>query len=164
MMATTACSPSLEGRNYWIVKSLPIEMKTLYKGKMLFNMYLTVPFMFLAELCLCISAKVPVLNTVLYLILGIMLCALSTAWGCVCGIRYMRLDWENEIEVIKQGAAVGIYLLPNMFITMGLIVGVVFLGIKMDHRLMTVMFIAIVTVLTLLCYLRAMSLAVKKET
>ena len=32
----------------------------------------------------------------------------------------MRLDWENEIEVIKQGAAVSIYLLPNMFAVMGL--------------------------------------------
>ena len=45
MIATTVCSPSLEGKNYWIVQSLPIEKKTVYKGKMLFNMYLTVPFM-----------------------------------------------------------------------------------------------------------------------
>ncbi|MBQ3374678.1 MAG: hypothetical protein IJG40_16255 [Oscillospiraceae bacterium] len=159
MVATTACSPSLEGKNYWIVQSLPIEKKTLYQGKMLFNMVLTVPFMAFSTLCLCISAKVPVLNTVLYLVLGFALCAFSTAWGCVCGIRHMRLDWENEIEVIKQGAAVAIYMLPNMFVVMGLMVLVVFLGTKMDHKLLTIVLTLITALLAGLSYRRVMVLA-----
>ena len=159
MVATTACSPSLEGKNYWIVQSLPIEKTTLYQGKMLFNMMLTVPFMVFATLCLCISAKVPLLNTLLYLILGFALCAFSTAWGCVCGIRHMRLDWENEIEVIKQGAAVAIYMLPNMFAVMGLMVLVVFLGTRMDHRLLTLILILIMAVLAGLSYMRVMALS-----
>ncbi len=102
MLATTACSLSLEGKNYWIVQSLPIDKKTLYQGKMLFNMYLSVPFMLFGTLCYCISARVPVLNTLLYMVLGLALCAFSTAWGCVCGIKHMRLDWENDIEIIIQ--------------------------------------------------------------
>ena len=159
MMATTVCSPSLEGKNYWIVQSLPIEKKTLYQGKMLFNMALTVPFMVFAVLCLCISAKAPLLNTVLYLILGIVLCAFSTSWGCVCGIKHMRLDWENEIEVIKQGTAVAVYLLPNMFVVMGLIVLMVVLGMRMDHKLLTLIMILIGSLLAALSYRRAMSLA-----
>ena len=161
LMATTACSPSLEGKNYWIIQSLPVEKKIIYQGKMLFNMYLTVPFMTFAILCMCISAKVPVSDTILYLILGFTLCAFSTAWGCVCGIKFMRLDWENEIEVIKQGAAVTAYLLPNMFVTMGLVVLVVFLGLHMDHKVLTLIFILITTVLAVLSYLRAMTLAKK---
>ena len=43
---------------------ITIEKKTVYKGKMLFNMYLTVPFMAFSTVCLCISAKVSLLNTV----------------------------------------------------------------------------------------------------
>ncbi|MBQ9516451.1 MAG: hypothetical protein IJR60_00040 [Eubacterium sp.] len=159
MMATTACSPSLEGKNYWIIKSLPIEMKTVYKGKMLFNMYLTVPFMALSTVVLCVSAKVTVLNTVLYLVLGFALCAFSTAWGCVCGVKHMRLDWENEVEVIKQGSGVTLYLLPNMFVVMGLCVLVVFLGTKINHSLIAVIFTAIAGVLAALSYKRVMALA-----
>lgn len=128
---------------------------------MLFNMYLTVPFMSFGIICLCISAKVPVINTVLYLILGVMLCAFSTAWGCVCGIKHMRLDWENEVEVIKQGSAVAIYMLPNMFVVMGLVVGVIFLGMKINHAVLTLIFIVVVAALAGLCYLRALSLAKK---
>ena len=161
MAATTAMSPSLEGRNYWIVQSLPIEKKTLYQGKMLFNMYLTVPAMAFATLCICISARVPAVDTVLYLLLGLALCAFSTAWGCVCGVKHIRLDWENEIEAIKQGSAVALYMLPNMFVVMGLVVLVVILGLRMDHRLLALAFILLATLLAALSYLRVMSLAKK---
>ena len=115
--------------------------------------------MVFTTLCLCISAKAPPLDTILYLILGLALCAFSTAWGCVCGIRHMRLDWENEIEVIKQGAAVAIYMLPNMFVVMGLIVLVVFLGTRMDQRLVTLALTLIAAVLARLSYRRVMILS-----
>lgn len=161
MAATTAMSPSLEGKNYWIVRSLPVEMKTVYQGKMLFNMYLTVPAMAFATLCMCISAKVPAVDTILYLVLGLALCAFSTAWGCACGVRHMRLDWENEMEVIKQSAAVAIYMLPNMFAVMGLTVLVVILGLKMDHRLLALGFTLIAVLLAGLSYLRVTKLARK---
>ncbi|MBR5420300.1 MAG: hypothetical protein IK115_04030 [Lachnospiraceae bacterium] len=161
MMSTCACSPSLEGKNYWIVQSLPVEKKTLYQGKMLYNMYLTVPFMFFSTICVCISAQVSLIDTILYLVLGFCLLAFSTAWGCVCGMRHMRLDWENEVEVIKQGTAVMIYMFPNMFVCMGLVVGSVFLGMAVDHTLLALCFILIVAILALLSYRRVMILAQK---
>ncbi len=161
MMSSTTCSPSLEGKNYWIVQSLPIEKKTLYKGKMLFNMYLATPFMIFTILCLCISAKAGILESVMYVILGIALCAFSTAWGCVCGVKHMRLDWENEVEVIKQGTAVMIYMFPNMFICMGLVVLTVVLGLRMSHELLTLIFILITAILAALSYMRVMALAKK---
>ena len=163
MVSTTAITPSLEGKNYWIIQSLPIEKKKVYQGKMLFNMYMNVPFMVFSVLCLCISARVPVLETVLDVILGVMLCAFSTTWGCVCGIRHRKLEWENEIEVIKQGAAVAIYMFPNMFAVMAIAALNVFLGMKMDHNLLALLMILIVTVLAVLCYLRVMALAKREK-
>ncbi len=159
MMSTTTCSPSLEGKNYWILQSLPLSKKTIYQGKMLFNLYLTVPVMSVAILCFSISAHLPVINMVLFLILGFFLCTFSTAWGCVCGIKHMRLDWENEIEVIKQGTAVVLYLLPNMFVTMGLVVLVVWLGTKIDTMLITLVLIAVAAFLSALSYVRVLKLA-----
>lgn len=158
MVATTVFSPSLEGKNYWIMQSLPIEKKTVYQGKMLFNMVLTVPFMLFATLCLCISARVPVVNTALYVLLGMILCTFSTAWGCVCGMRHMRLDWENEVEVIKQGGAVAIYMLPHLFAVLGLCALTVFLGTRLDHRLIALICILITGALAALSYRRVMKL------
>lgn len=162
MVATTACSPSLEGKNYWIMQSLPIEKKVIFQGKMLFNLYLTVPFAVFAVICLSFSAKVPLVNCIIYVLEILALCCFSTTWGCVCGIKHMRLDWENEIEVVKQGAAVTIYLLPNMFVTMGLLVLVVFLGFHMDANVVSLILTAVALGLAALCYCRVLRLAEKK--
>ena len=66
-----------------------------------------------------------------------------------------------EYEVIQQGSAVVIYMLPNMFVVMGLIVLVVFLGTRMDHALLTLILILITAILAGLSYMRVMSLARK---
>ncbi len=163
MMPTTVCSPSLEGKQYWIVQSLPIRKTDLYKGKMLFNMYLTVPCSVFTTLCFCFSAGIPFVESVLYVLLGVVLCALSTAWGCVIGIKFMRLDWENEVEVIKQGTAVFVYLMPNMLLGMIFIFGAVILGQMMNHNLLACVEFAIALVLSILSYLAALSLAKKQE-
>ncbi|MBP5223670.1 MAG: hypothetical protein J6Z35_11025 [Lachnospiraceae bacterium] len=158
IVATTAFTLSLEGKNYWIVQSLPISRKVLCQGKMLFNLYLTLPVTLFATVTFCISSGAPFLNTVLYLILGICLCAFSTAWGMVCGIKHMRLDWENEVEIIKQGAAVAVYLMPNMLGSMILIVGVVALGTVISQNLITLCLILLVLGLAVLSYRKVLSL------
>lgn len=161
MVATTTCSPSLEGKNYWIIKSLPIEPKTIYQGKMLFNLYLSVPAAVFSTLCLCLSAKVSVINMLLFLMEIIALCCFSSAWGCVCGIKFIKLDWENELEVVKQGACVAVYLLPNMFLTMGVVVLVVVLGLHMSASLIAILVTTVVLILTVLSYFKALAMANK---
>ena len=162
MVSTTVFSPSLEGKNYWIVQSLPLSKKTLYQGKMLFNLILTVPFTLFATICMCVSSHTPVINTIMYLLLGIVLCAYSTSWGCVCGVKHIKLEWENEVEVIKQGVATVIYLLPNMFVSMGLMVLVVVLGLHMSHVLLAAILTLIYGVIAVLSYMRVMSLAKRR--
>ena len=159
MVATTAITPSLEGKNYWIVQSLPISKKALYQGKMLFNIYLMVPFSLFATICICIAAHAPLLTSLLSVILSVCLCAFSTTWGCVCGVKHMRLDWENEIEVVKQGAAVSIYILPNMFVNIALIVLVVALGMKINRDIILGILILIISVFAALSYRKVCSLA-----
>lgn len=163
MVASTACSPSLEGKNYWIIQSLPIDKFALYKGKMLFNIYITVPFAALSTFLFCLSAKTSALYTILCIVLSIALCLFSTVFGMVCGIKYISLEWENEIEVIKKGAAVGFYILPNMLVSMGLVVLAVVLGMKMSITLLLVICIVIAALLAVFEYLRVIRL-VKKET
>ena len=161
MVATTAISPSIEGKNYWIMQSLPIEKKVIYQGKMLFNMYLTIPFAVFATICMSFSARVTLGNALLYIIEVVALCCFSTSWGCICGMKHMKLDWENEIEVVKQGAAVAIYLFPNMFICMGLVVLVVYLGMYMNPVIISLIITLLALALSTINYRRVIRLADK---
>lgn len=150
-------------RLYWIVQSLPIKKETLYKAKMLFNLYLTVPVTLFSIVTFSISAKAPMLTTLLSLVLGFMLCTFSTTWGCVCGIKHMRLDWENEIEVIKQGAAVALYLFPNMLVCMLLIGFTVGLGTFINQNIVLLIMIVFVSLLAGLNYRKVLSLSRKQS-
>lgn len=128
MVATTAITPSLEGKNDWIIKSLPIDPMDDCKGKMLFNLCLLGSVSLFAVLALDWSFGAGWTETVLSVLLIAAMNVFSANYGMICGIKHKRLDWENEIEVIKRGAAVTIYLLPNMFSVMILCGGAIAAG------------------------------------
>ncbi len=159
MVSTCYMSPSLEGKYYWIVSSLPISKKDLYKGKMLFNMYLTVPFMIFSTICFGISTHMPLPAVLLALITGFFLLCFSTAWGCVCGIKHLRLDWENEVEVIKQGSAGTLYMLPNMIVTMILMGVTIALGTTLNPYIVMAVLSLVSGLMAFFSYRRVISLA-----
>lgn len=149
MVATTCCSPSLEGQNYWIMQTLPIDMMTDCKGKMLFNFLLMAPFSLLGVICIGISAGASVTNIIMMSLLALALCVFATIHGMVCGLRHRNLEWENEVEVVKQGAAVGWYLLSNMPIALILVIVAVMLGSVLSVNIICLMFTAAVVILSL---------------
>lgn len=162
MMATTVCSPSLEGKNYWIVQSLPIDKMDLYKGKMLFNMYITVPFMAFGTVILGFAFGGTLIDVLVFLLCGFVLCARSTVWGMVCGIKFIKLDWENDIEVIKQSLGVFIYLFPNMIITMLLVVALIAASLKFNGTLIVLAITVVEAIFTAVFYMIVKKMA-KKE-
>ena len=150
--ATTTCSLSLEGKSFWIIRSLPINMTDVIKGKMLFNMYLAVPFTILGNVVLGIAVKASVLEIVFFLIFGLILCAFSTVLGMLTGITHPKMDWENEVEVIKQGSAIALYMIPNMIATLFLVVLVIFIGRIVGTMPVIIVLSIISTVMTVVIY------------
>ncbi len=114
MVPTTCCSPSLEGKNYWIMKSLPINPMDDSKGKILYNLCISIPFGVFATITTSICFRVSVMDAIASVIAISSLCVFSTIFGLRCGLKHRRLDWENEMEVIKQGMAVSMYILPHI--------------------------------------------------
>ncbi len=152
MAPTTTASPSLEGKNYWIVKSLPIDMLTVYKGKMRFNNILSLPVGVFAVLCFCFSMRVGFLDYVVNLCLIVSTTLFSTVYGMYCGAKKMRLDWDNEIQVVKQGPGASLYVLTNMFPLMLIISGLGGLALVMDTKLPALALSVIYLLFTLLSY------------
>lgn len=158
MCSTTTCSFSLEGKNYWIIQSLPISKKTLIQGKMLFNLYLTIPFTILGNLVLGLKFGASIPEILLFILCGIITCMFSTFWGMRCDLKHYKHDWENEVEVIKQGTAIAIYMIPNMLSSMILIAIVVILGFILNRMLVVGVVAAIYAVLALISYRSTMKL------
>ncbi|MCQ2523746.1 MAG: hypothetical protein MJ123_05340 [Lachnospiraceae bacterium] len=152
MMPTTAASVSLEGKNWWIIKSLPINMKDVILGKVAFNMYLSLPFMVIATIVMSIRFRVGMISTILFLILGIALCGFSSLLGMVMNLAHPSFEWENEIDVIKKGASVGLYMLINMTLTCILVVAVVPLAGLIGSVNISCIMILFFALLDFICY------------
>lgn len=152
MVATTCISPSIEGKNNWILQSFPVKKMDIYKGKMLFNMYLAVPPSLFATIIFSIKFGADAVETILAAVLIFVLCCFSTTYGMVWGIKCLKLDWENEVEVVKQSTAVSGYLLTNMFPVMILIAGAIVGGFFLDTKIIEAIVTVIALILTVICY------------
>ena len=86
----------------------------------------SIPAAVISNLILSIKFGGSVLDVVLNVVLGVVLCAMSTVFGMATGIRFPMLEWTNEIEPIKRSTSVAVYIFPAIFISMGLVVTVVF--------------------------------------
>ena len=123
MSCTTAVSWSLEGKNLWIVESLPISKAMIFKGKMAFNLLLVMPVSILCTMIFIFTLKVPFLLAILYLLISSLSVCFSTAWGMWMNILFPNFAWENEVEVIKQGMSsmIGIFSAILFYLALGAI-------------------------------------------
>ena len=105
MMTTTATSISMEGKNWWILKSLPLSAKNILDGKILMNLLLILPFYFLSELFLIFALK-PGAGELLWMILiPAEIILFSCVYGITVNLHFPVLEWESEVRIVKQSAS-----------------------------------------------------------
>ena len=105
MMPTTCSSISLEGKQWWIVKSLPIQTKDLFDSKILLNLSLIAPAYVIAELVLIFALKPVALELIWLLFIPVLMICFSSVFGITMNIKFPLFQWENEVAVVKQSAS-----------------------------------------------------------
>lgn len=68
MTCTTCVSLSLEGKNVWIIKSLPLTPKVIYDSKILMNLSLSIPASIISAILMIIGLKPDVWTSILIVI------------------------------------------------------------------------------------------------
>jgi len=111
MTYTPAISLSLEGKNFWIIKSLPIEAEKVMISKIIFNMLLILPIGILALFLFGLSLQINFLNQILLMLLIIIFTTLISVMDAVINLYMPKFDFVNDVEVIKQsaGAMLGVF-------------------------------------------------------
>lgn len=123
MMPTTACSISMEGKQWWLMQTLPVKEKDILQSKVITNLVVATPFYLVSEAVLIVALR-PSFIGILYLVI---VPALYILFGAVAGVLINRkfpvFDWENEIRVVKQSVSTFLAML------LGIIVGMVPLAV-----------------------------------
>lgn len=118
---TTGVSISLEGNKFWILQTLPLNAKDIFKAKLFFSMTVqlvpTIIGMVIVHIALGIS--------LLYLVIGIVyliaVALFSSLFGLCINLRFPKLQFDREIIVIKQSASSMITIFANLGIGLAIL-------------------------------------------
>jgi ABC-2 type transport system permease protein len=111
MTYTPAISLSLEGKNFWILKSLPIEPRTIMISKIIFNGILIVPIALISVVMLGFNLSIQPLSIFVMMYVIVSLSLLSSLINAYVNLFMPKFDFQNEVEVVKQSIAslVGVF-------------------------------------------------------
>lgn len=105
MMPATAVSISMEGKNWWITKTLPLPTRTVLDAKLLMNLSLMLPFYIVSEVLMAIALKPGIVELVWMLVIPALIILFACVFGITANLLLPNFNWDNEVSVVKQSAA-----------------------------------------------------------
>lgn len=114
--STTTSSISMEGKQWWLVRSLPVSTGQILSGKMLVNLTMALPCYAAAQILLLLSSGGTVAERMWTVIVPFVYIMFGTVLGIAINCRMPIFEWESESAVVKQSGATLAALVVN-FIT-----------------------------------------------
>lgn len=123
-------SISLEGKNLWLIQSLPVRTWDVFKAKLSVQLLLTgIPVIF-CDICMLTILKADAGVVVFSFIMPILFTIFMALLGLFLGINMPNLSWTNEIAPIKQSLSVMIALFGGWILAGGIILLYLIQGYK----------------------------------
>ena len=145
MMFISAPSVSLEGKNLWILKSMPVASRNILEAKLRFHILLTTPVTVLAGLVLAVTYGCDPVGILLSALVPGLLTLLSGVLGMVCGLKWAKLDWINEAYPCKQSMAAFLTMFGMMGLCIVMAVGFALASAVMSANLFLALLAVILT-------------------
>lgn len=118
---TTSASISLEGKNYWILKTLPIESDKILNSKILLNIALTLPIIYVSLIILKFTLNLEISEFVILGVLATISTLVSSKFGLLINLKFPKMDAANDVIIIKRSLSVMIVVLLPMAIIFGVV-------------------------------------------
>ncbi len=143
-------SVSLEGKNLWISKTLPVTSLQILRAKFFNHLIFTLPPALLLTVSLCIAASLSLLETVLILICAFSSCIASALFGLFLNLKRPNLNWTSEVVIIKQGMSIMIYMFSIWALSALQIVSALYLSPRIGGMTVLACWTVIMSVLAVL--------------
>lgn len=120
IMTTTSSSVSLEGKQFWILKSLPIKEEKIFLSKIFLNIIIAVPFSIINTVIVTFVLEPTIIDLLLILILPLLVSTLMGVLGLYINIVFPKLNWTTAVRVVKQSLSSGLTMLIGFLLMIGL--------------------------------------------
>lgn len=127
MCNISAPSISLEGKNLWIIRSLPARTKDVLFAKVKAHLLLTLPCVLFLSVLLCVSCGISVWLSIITVFACTCFTLLHAEAGVMLNLKFPVLNYTNETYAVKQGVSVFVSLFGGWVLGISLGVGGYFL-------------------------------------
>lgn len=111
-----AASISLEGKNIWVLQSLPVSSWEVIKAKSKVQFLFTiVPAMFLTACMVYVLRPTFFMGIMMFVIITLFVVFVAL-FDVACNLKFPNLTWTSEATVIKQSMSVAISLFASWII------------------------------------------------
>ena len=107
----------MEGKQWWLTKSLPLTTAQILDSKILVNLTVALPCLVLTDLILMIAVKTTFLGYVWIFVIPFAYLLLFSVLGITINLKMPLFDWESEAVVVKQSGAVVVSMMTGMIST-----------------------------------------------
>lgn len=112
----SAPSISLEGKNLWILKSLPISGSQVLMAKLEMHLLLTLIPAIFPLVAIFLIIKPSLFFSIFLILVPILFVTLNACIGLICNLKMPDFHWTNEVVPIKQSGSVMISLFSGWII------------------------------------------------
>ena len=112
---TTSSTISIEGKNFWILKSLPIEYKSMFLSKILLNLLIIIPIVFISIIIFGFTLNLSIIEVLLLLLFTTLFALVSSLFGLIINLKFPKMDAINDIQIVKQSLSVLITVIVPIF-------------------------------------------------
>ena len=112
----SACSISLEGKNFWIIKTAPISENTVFFVKILLNILMVSPFIVVSSVILTISFCFSFAQFLIMCLVPVLLNVAMSVGGLLINLWLPKMDWQDPTPVVKQSMSSLITMFLGMFL------------------------------------------------
>lgn len=112
--STTTCCISIEGKNWWIAKNLPVTSSQIFNSKIMVNLTIALPSYLLSEVILLIALKPDWMTAFWLVIMPLVYIFFTSVMGLTMNLKMPVFQWESEAAVVKQGGAVFMGMLVSL--------------------------------------------------
>lgn len=111
---TTSSSISLDAKNLWELKSLPVTTNQILFSKLLLNTLVNVPLSFVISVVFAIILKLNFGFALLFVLCSMLIPFFGGVVGLFLNVLVPYLTWENETAAVKRGASSFLVMLVDM--------------------------------------------------
>ncbi len=141
MSSTTPASISIEGRQWWIVRSFPVTPKLMFDAKILTNLTMAIPSCLVSAVLCAVAFGWKYFPWLLLVPVSFSL--LASVCGLAVNLKFPQFEWDNPTEVVKQGA--------SMFAAVALFFASAGLAVVIFLTLGSVSYFGAMLLVTMLC-------------